>query len=229
MSEVFAGDNKKHLNHFLRNCEVKLIKASLPLVPAWIGTVNLTLMTLLWSALIILFGYLAVKNIHWLWGFSACIFLQHLTDMLDGEIGRRRNTGLIKWGFYMDHLLDYGFLCSILIGYSFLLPPSYDLLILFCLTFSGGFMVHVLMDFAITDDFKISFNRFGVAETRYILILFNVVLIFFGKELLSKVFPLVVLIFLAALFFVVYTSQKIYRYMDLGRKKQESESEGQDI
>ena len=135
----FAGD-QKHLDHFLLHFERKFINAFLPLVPSWMSTVHLTLMTILWSGLIVFFGYLADKNINWLWGSNACILLQYITDMLDGEVGRHRNTGLIKWGFYMDHFLDYVFLCAIIIGYSFLLPLSYSSLILLYLAVSGCFM-----------------------------------------------------------------------------------------
>jgi phosphatidylglycerophosphate synthase len=35
------------------------------------------------------------------YGMTVIVF-QYITDLLDGEIGRKRNTGLIKWGFYMD-------------------------------------------------------------------------------------------------------------------------------
>ena len=213
MGEHFAGD-QKHLDHFLRGYETKLIAAFLPFVPSWMGTVPLTLLTFLWSALIVFFGYLSVENINWLWGFSACIFVQHITDMLDGEIGRRRNTGLIKWGFYMDHFLDYVFTCAIIAGYSFLLPWAYLPWVLLCFGVCGGFMVHTLMDFSITGDFKISFNRVGVAEVRYFLIVLNTALIVFGAGLFAAVFPFIVLASCVALATVVYKSQKTYASLD---------------
>ncbi len=214
--ESFAG-GKKQLNHFLLFYEQKIINALLPRVPLWLGTVELTLMTLAWAAGVVVCGSLADGDIRWLWAFNACIFLQHITDMLDGAVGRARNTGFIKWGFYVDHILDYVFLCAIVAGYSFLLPSSYAFLVLLCLAISGGFMVHVFLDFAITNDFKISFNRFGVSEIRYVLIVFNIALIFFGKELFINVFPFIVSLFFIALCVVVYESQKNYRFADKRR------------
>lgn len=213
MNDHFTG-GQKHLDHFLRGYEKTLIRVFLPLVPSWMSTVHLTLLTFLWAALVVVFGRLGEGNIHWLWGSSACIFAQHITDMLDGEIGRERNTGLIKWGFYMDHFLDYVFLCAIIVGYSFLLPPSYFVLSLLCLVIFGAFMVHVLLDFAITGDFKISFNRFGVAELRYASILLNVALILAGKELFADIFPWIVLASCIALSVIVYKSQKDYGLID---------------
>jgi hypothetical protein len=50
--------------------------------------------------------------------------MQYVTDHYDGKIGKYRNTGLVRWGYYMDHLLDYVFLCSIIIGYAFILPEK---------------------------------------------------------------------------------------------------------
>ena len=213
MSEHFTGD-QKHLDHYLRGYEIKLINTFLPLVPSWMGTVYLTLMTFLWAVLVVFFGRLAVGNIQWLWAFSACIFVQHVTDMLDGEVGRRRNTGLIKWGFYMDHFLDYVFTCAIIAGYAFLLPSAYLPLVVVCLAVSGGFMIHTLLDFSITGDFKISFKRIGVAEARCFLIALNAALIVFGTELFVTAFPFIVLLSCVALAVVVYRSQKIYASLD---------------
>lgn len=213
MSEHFYGDQKK-LDHFLLAYEKKIIKTCLPRVPSWLGTVALTLMTVLWSIGVMFFGYLANTNIHWLWAFSAFIFFEHVTDMLDGAVGRARNEGLIKWGFYMDHFLDYAFLCAIIIGYSFLLPSDYSFFVLATLALSGGFMVHTFLDFAVTNEFKISYNRFGISEMRYAMILLNTALIFFGKEFFVRIFPYVPLIYLAVLVFLINKSQKTYRLLD---------------
>lgn len=213
MSGHFTGGQKR-LDHFLRGYEEKLIAAFLPLVPPWMGTVQLTLLTFLWAALVIFFGRLAAGNVQWLWGFSACIFVQHITDMLDGEVGRRRNTGLIKWGFYMDHLLDYVFSCAVIAGYAFLLPSSHFYLVLLWMVAGAGFLVHAFLDFGVTGEFKISFNRFGVAEIRHALILLNVILVFFGKEILAGILPFIVAVFWGVLGALVAQSQAGYRAMD---------------
>ncbi len=56
--------------------------------------------------------------------------LQWFTDSFDGALGRHRDTGIPRWGFYMDHFLDFVFMCPVFIGWSFLfaglnrtLPP----------------------------------------------------------------------------------------------------------
>lgn len=209
----FNGD-RKNLDHFLLSIEKKIIVALLPRVPLWLGTVELTLMTLLWSAGVIVFGYFAAQDIRWLWAFSACILLQHITDMLDGAVGRARNTGLIKWGFYADHFLDYVFMCSIVIGYSFLLPDHYHLLVLLCLFFSGGLMVHTFLDFGITNDYKISYFRIGISELRCFVVAINIAGIFLGKDMFVGAFPFVVAGLFLSLSVIVYRSQISYRMMD---------------
>lgn len=209
----FNGD-KKHLIHFLVPYEKAFLKAAVPYVPWRLTTAHLTLMTILWSMGIIIAGYLSSHDMRWLWLFNGFILLQYITDMLDGEVGRMRNSGLIKWGFYMDHFLDYIFLCSIIIGYSFLLPSSYFVLTLLCLTFMAGFMVHTFMDFSITNNFKISCNQFGVSEMRFVLIIFNFLLMFMGRGLLIQVFPLIVILSFMGLCILVYKSQKTYSHLD---------------
>jgi hypothetical protein len=77
----------------------------------------------------------------------------------------------------------------------------------------------VFLDFAITEDMKISFNRFGVSEVRWMLIILNAVLVFTGKGLLAAVFPVFVLVSFAALGIVVYQSQKEYARIDESKKE----------
>src|SRR5688572_16316355 len=74
-------------------------------IPRWLETYHLTMLTLVWSILIPLFGALARTNIHWLWMVSVMIVLQYITDLFDGAVGRLRGTGLVRWGFFMDHFL----------------------------------------------------------------------------------------------------------------------------
>ena len=121
--EKFAGHKKKGKGICTRietNFENKYVSK----IPNFIETYHLTYMTIIWSALIVFFGFLAIKNINWLWLVSLMIVFQYLTDLFDGAVGRYRDTGLIKWGYYMDHFLDYIFLGSILITYLFLLPSE---------------------------------------------------------------------------------------------------------
>lgn len=199
----------------LINWEDKLKHTLIPFVPKKIETHHLTLTTILWSALIILFSWFARGNIHWLWAVSTMIFFQYITDLLDGEIGRQRNTGLIKWGFYMDHFLDYVFLCAIIIGYAILLPAGYYLELLFIFSLFTAFMVNSFLSFGATNKFKISYLGFGPTEVRLLFIIINALIIIFGKTYLAFALPYVLILALLGLVFVVYRSQKIIWALDM--------------
>jgi len=122
-TQEFAGASKVNTS-FLTPFERRLAPRILPRIPAWLETYHLTMLTLVWSSLILLFSYFAARNLRWLWGVSAMIAMQYITDHYDGKVGKYRGTGLVRWGYYMDHLLDYYFLCSVIIGYAFILPES---------------------------------------------------------------------------------------------------------
>ena len=123
----FAG-HKKVGASLLHNVEQKFVKWGTPKIPKNIETWHLTLMTIVWCAGVLIFGYLSKYNMNWLWGSSVMIACQYITDLFDGAVGRHRNTGLIKWGYYADHFLDYMFMSCILIGYSFFIPDKFGML-----------------------------------------------------------------------------------------------------
>ncbi len=216
--EEFAGDKKKGTSLF-SEFETRFRDGYVSKIPNFIETYHLTLLTILWSLLIILFSFFAKDNINWLWGVSICIFLQYLTDLFDGAVGRFRNTGLIKWGYYMDHFLDYVFLCSILIGYSFILPLEFMYVLFFILAIFGSFMVNSYLSFAATNEFKIAYLKIGPTEVRLIFIIINTLLILFGKTYMAKALPYVLGFSIIGLIVVVYNTQKYIWDLDMKNKK----------
>ena len=88
-------------------------------------------------------------------------FLQYISDVLDGAVGRYRDTGLVKWGFYMDHLLDYMFLASVIIGYSLIFTNIPWYWFIGVLALGGAFMVNMFLSFAATNEFRISVLKIG--------------------------------------------------------------------
>ena len=214
----FHGDNKVGTWLFSK-WEKKFVEKFTPKIPRQIETYHLTMSTVFWSLAIIAFGYLAKQvNIHFLWGTSIMIIGQYLTDLFDGAVGRYRKTGLIRWGYYMDHLLDYIFLCSILIGYSFLFNDRFNTLF-FILAIFGAFMVNSYLSFASTNEFKISYLRIGPTEIRLLFIIINTLLIFFHKTYLIGLLPGVMIFSLVGLCRVVYDTQKEIWELDMKNKK----------
>ena len=213
----FKGD-KKVGQSLLSNIEKRFVNKYVSKVPKSIETYHLTLMTIIWCTGIVVFSYFTQFNIHWLWLVSLMIVLQYITDLFDGAVGRYRNTGLIKWGYYMDHYLDFVFLSCILIGYSFIVEDPFKILFYILVTF-GAFMVNAFLSFATTDEFKISYMKIGPTEIRIIFILINTLIIFFGKTYLSWSLPYLLIFSIIALNMVVYRTQKYIWQIDMKNKK----------
>jgi len=214
----FAGDKKEGLGLF-GALETAFVKKYVSKIPKGIETYHLTLMTIIWSIFILIFSFLAQFDIDWLWLVSAMIFAQYITDLFDGAVGRHRHTGLIKWGYYMDHFLDYFFLCSILIGYSFILPDNFKYLFFFILALFIGFMMNSYLSFTMTNKFKIAYLKIGPTEIRLVFIIINTLLIIFGKTYLKFSLPYVLIGALLCLIYVVYDTQKKIYKIDMDEKK----------
>ena len=180
-TQQFAGASKSNTS-FLTPFERRLAVRVLPRIPSWLETYHLTMLTLVWSGFILFFSYLAASDLRWLWGVSAMVALQYVTDHYDGKIGKYRGTGLVRWGYYMDHLLDYFFLCSVIIGYAFILPERSRYQILIMLAIFAGYEVSTFLAFAATDRLKISYLKFGPTEFRLALIVINALLVQYGTR-----------------------------------------------
>jgi phosphatidylglycerophosphate synthase len=211
---TFAGD-KKIGRSILTNAENKLKYWAVPKIPKTIETHHLTFMTLLWSIGNVILAFFARNNISVLWLVSLLILLQYLTDLFDGELGRQRDTGLIRWGFYMDHFLDYIFLCSLVfVGYM-ISPKGLEIWYFGLLVLTGGFMVNSFLFFAATNNFEIYRFGLGPTEFRLCLIVINTFIILFGTNSFHILLPVTVVLCAAAL--VVNTCQ-IHRrlwYLDM--------------
>lgn len=110
---------------------------------------------------------------------SLAIVLQYLTDIFDGAVERARSTGLVKWGFYMDHFLDFVFQCVLIIGYALIAPPSQNLDWWFfgILAITSGYMVNSFLCFAATNEFEIYFFGIGPTEIRIYFLALNCTII----------------------------------------------------
>ena len=215
----YVEDKKKKKRVSLTwNWEQKIIEKYTPKIPHFLNGYNLTLLSIPISFFIIIFGFLAKYDFNWLWGVSVMIALQWFTDSFDGAVGRYRNSGLKKWGFYMDHFLDYVFLCSILIAYSFIVPDHFKFYLFFILAIMGGYMVNAYLAYTATGEFKIDYLRIGPTEARIIFVIINTLIIFFGKTYMAQTLPFVLLFSFLGLFVVVYRTQKFIYNQDMKNK-----------
>lgn len=217
-SQSFKGDKKLPMKSLLADCEKKFIDANISKFPNWLQGYHLTLMTIPLTAGMILFGYFAQKNLNWLWLSSLMLFLQWFTDSFDGALGRHRDTGIPKWGFYMDHFLDFIFMSAVFLGYSFLFDGLNKVLIFFLVTAYGSLMVSSFLAFGATGEFKITYLRTGPTEIRLAFIILNFCITIFGTAFIEKSLLYIFILFLVGLSIVIYRTQKYIWDIDMHNK-----------
>ena len=73
--------------------------------------------------------------------------------------------------------------------------------------------------FSTTSKFKIAYLKIGPTEIRFIFIILNTLIIFFGKTYLDKIIPWILYISLLGLIILVYKTQKYIWKKDMEEKK----------
>jgi archaetidylinositol phosphate synthase len=217
----FTGDKKLPMTTLLAGVERKFIDANVTGFPRWIEGYHLTLMTIPWSAGLILFGWLAAKtgNLHWLWLSSLMMILQWFTDCFDGALGRHRDTGIPKWGFYMDHLLDFVFMAATLMGYAFLLQGHDRALVHGLIPVFATFMVSSFLSFGATGQFKITYMGTGPTEIRIGFVVLNTALTLFGTQWVPPLLPYILGVSIFFLCVIVFRTQKYIWAIDMADKR----------
>lgn len=214
----FQGD-KKVGGSLLSPYQESFKAYMLPRIPDSVKSYHLTLVTLPMAALAVLSGYLAQFNIEWLGLLSLAIIIQELTDMLDGALGRYRDAGLAKWGYYMDHFFDYIFLCSVLIGYSFLIPTDQYYILFFTLCITGGYMVSSFLEFGASNRMQIFHMGIGPSEVKLLFIVINSMMTVLGKIYFVKALPYIFVFTFIGLCIVGYQTQARLWKQDLNREQ----------
>jgi phosphatidylglycerophosphate synthase len=209
----------KASSSLLSPLERRMARRALPHIPSWLETYHLTLLTLVWCAGLVFFGHLAARDLRWLWASSLTVVMHYLTDHFDGKVGKYRGTGLVRWGFYMDHLLDFFFLCAVLAGYSFILPEGSGFHLLLVLSVFGGFVLNSFLAFTATGQLHISHAKLGPTEFRIALVVINTLVIFYGPRQMEKALPFVAAGGAAALCVLVYRTQRELWRRDMEQKR----------
>jgi hypothetical protein len=231
--------DKKFGTSYLWNLEIRLRNYLAPKVPNFIQTYHLTYMTILWCIWVLVFSYIASKNeLIWFHFVSLFIILQYITDLLDGEIWRRRNTWLVRWWYFMDHFLDFLFWCSIVIGYAYIMPKTiqkiweidftfflfpieinYYYMMYYTICVFIWYMVVSFLSFAANNKFQIAYFWLWPTEIRLFFILFNTFLVSFPKYILDYFVPIMLIISSIWLVILVYKTQKELWDFDMKEKK----------
>ena len=212
------GGNSKVGQSILWPIEQRFIRWMVPRLPARLRSYHLTLASIPISLLIIVCSWMAKEESAWLWVVASLIAVQWLTDSLDGALGRARQEGLVLWGYYMDHLLDYFFLASIVTGYMLLLPDHFKYILFFVLVIFAGFMVNSYLAMATKNEFRITYLGVGPTEVRLIFIVIDILIFFFGKTYMGGALPYVLGFSFFGLAVVVYRTQRDIWKEDMRRK-----------
>lgn len=220
----FGGASKTG-ESILGPLEKKFVAHWVKRVPACLETYHLTMMTIPWCVLVIWSAWKTSEtgDIHWFWGVSIAVVLQYITDLFDGAVGRTRDTGLVKWGFYMDHFLDYLFQCSLIAAYALIAPTELNLNWWFfgILAVTSGYMVNSFLRFAATNEFEIYFLGIGPTEIRIYFLSLNAVIILFDpeREMFRIGVPAYALVLTAGLAYLAYDSHRKLWTIDMQEKR----------
>lgn len=151
-------------------------RALVRVVPSGVRGYHLTLASILWCGCAAAACLLAPGDHRWLHLLSGVIVAQYVTDAVDGKIGKLRGDGLVRWGYYMDHMLDYAFLAVILCGYGALLPPDWRGVAGPMVAVGGGFMASAFLARGATGVLPIAFAGVGPVEMRAVFVAINTVI-----------------------------------------------------
>lgn len=187
---------------FLINLDKAVTNYFIPKIPLWLETYHLTWMTLIWSLLIIVIFYYGKNHYLLILSVPLVIVLHYLTDVLDGAVGRDRKTGLIKWGYFVDHFLDFVFFSAVIAGYAIFIGLSWLIFITYILLM--GFMFMSALMSALRQEGVISFNKIGPTEFRLMFIILHIILViinFSHFNLILTLFNIVLLIFITKCFY----------------------------
>lgn len=218
MSKESFASNQRYGKSLLREYEKKYLDPLVLKMPQWLKSYHLTLSSVIWSLLVILFSYFAREDIRWMWFVSLCILLQYFADYFDGCLGRYRKEGLIKWGYYMDHFLDFVFLSSIFWGYLIIVDSPYKDYVFLLLIVLVGFMINSFLYFSISHKFKYSYLRIGPTEGRLFLIILNALIVIYDKKVLENSLVYFLVLFITLLIYFVYKTQKEIWSLDIDDK-----------
>ena len=213
-----SGHTRKR-TYLLHGFEDVLIKYLSKRMPPFIETYHLTLSSIFTAALAIVSGHFSHVNRYWLLGIPLALIIHWLTDMMDGEIGRIRGTGLVKWGFYADHFLDFIFMSSIFIGYS-LAFPNLVLLNTLMIIGMGLLFIDSALYALVGKEYSTSgiVGRFGPSEGTFAIASIGIGFLFISDYWITLTYIFMATVLLTGVFIQFIFHQKELWDTDLGNK-----------
>jgi phosphatidylglycerophosphate synthase len=177
------------------------------------------------GGVIVAAGYALTNYSPWfLWLASFGFVINWFGDSLDGSLARYRDIQRPRYGFFIDHTVDA--LIETLIVLSMGLSPyiRFDLAALVLI----GYLllsVFIYITMLVTNEFRLSYGKFGPTEVRVIAILANALIFFIGNPTLQlpvgdlSIYDLLVVIVAFALL-AIYVTQMMIKGRQLAREDQ---------
>lgn len=216
--------NLSLFNKFNKNFGIKYA----PIVNKYINIKKLTMMSLLWCILIILFGFFARENTLFLFGIIIVIILHQLTESLYKEVSNN-NEGFLKWGFFMNNLLDIIFIFSLFIAKLIIFYKKDDLLVVFLTILIILILINmyaslllISLNKEIDNSMCIKEYCFSLDELRTVLVIFLFLIIFGYKNIYYYFIIIITILFFFATIINIYTKQKIESDKDIIIKNNKS-------
>lgn len=199
-----------------RNTEASLLSfAERPLkrwlaarVPRFVGTRTLTMATLPLAV-----AAFASSAARWWAVAAALVAAQYLTDLVDGEVGRVRQSGHVRWGYHMDHFLDAVFVAAVFGGYLVALPgarPAAAALLVVCMLF----LVNAHLESAATGTTRLKRGGVGPTEIRVLLVVADLAIARFGTGWFEAALPWIAATGAGLLAVTVFQTQRAAATLD---------------
>lgn len=215
-SSTFAGAPETK-NYYLFPIDSFIKQALLPFIPRFVQTNHVTLSMLAFALLNVILGLWMQERTQFLFLFALSITITHILDLLDGELGRQRHSGLELWGFYMDKVVDFVVLAGLGIGLLFVFSSTTWLVMLIILLY-GAIMLQAMAYQASTAVFHKTYNRIGPTEAKFALIAVFLVGSWLNSQTLFWILLITAAVLTTEFTRIVYRSQKRLWELDTKNK-----------
>jgi hypothetical protein len=186
-----------------------------PIVNKYIDIKKLTMISLLWCALIILFGFFARENTLFLLGIIIVIILHQLTDSLYKELSSYNNQEFLRWSFFMNNLFDIIFIFSLFIAKLIIFYKKDDLLVVFLTILIILILINMYASLLLTSINKEIDNTicikeycFSLDQLKIVLVIILFLIIFGYKNIYYYFIIIITILFLFATIINIYNKQK---------------------
>lgn len=216
---AYDGNHNK-IESILSPINHEIVSQGVPYLPTWIETYHLTGVTFIWVLIVIIGGILSRFSPLAVWLCLLALIGHIITDAFDGALGRYRNTGLVRWGYYVDHFGDYLLSCALIISFRLIEPRLNEYLVMFLVVVITGFFIHSLLATVTLNKFTLTFFKlFSPLEGQLVYVFIYLTVLIWGSSTLMVIAPMMGLIASFALaYLVTITAGKLWKIENRKRK-----------